>query len=278
MRYRNMTQVTEISGTGLLRTALILTILILLAACGRSAETDGTSAVDAPAVASSNYLKVTHDDYGLLTPNFYYSTDNAVFWSIQASVADSVYDQDYRCIIRIDVPKTQDGMPQLAGKTFVLGEDSGYETFPGVFSVFNGQVSVYKKVEQGTISFASGPDTSYPVAVEFDVTMTDYDSPLNPKPHYRIAGEFSIALGSFGPAEPMPAEVYPARGKETYDGSCASCHALGTYDVAAESGPDLALRGGELPMVYDAAEAHHRAVRIIDKESMAALRIFVNAW
>lgn len=267
-----------IIGTTFPRTALALAILFLTAACGQSTDTDKTASLNAPAAASSsNYLKITRDEYGLLTPNFYYSSDNAYFWSIQASVADSVNDPNYRCIIRIDIPKTENRVIQLAGKTYSLGDDTRNEKFPGEFYVFNGHASAHKKIEQGTISFSTASDLSLAVTGTFDVVVADHDSQLAQKPRYRIAGEFAVAVGSSGPANPLPAEIYPTLGKDAYDGSCASCHALGEYDSSAESAPEMAMRGGELPTVYDAAAAHHQAIAL-DDGAMTALRVFVNAW
>lgn len=277
MNDRKTARKTMTIGTGLLRLTFGLVISIFPAACGRSIETDSPAAMNAPAAAPSNSLKVTVDDYGLMTPNYYYYTDNAAFWSVQASVAESAHDPNYRCVMRIDMPKTENGVVAAAGKTFSLGDDPRHERFSGGVYVFNGHPSVYKKVEQGTISFSADSDASLSVTGAFDITITDYDSKLALKPKYRLAGEFSFTAGFSGPAKPLPAETYPTQGKEAYDRSCATCHALGEYDLTAESASELAMRGGELPVTYNAAATHHQAIEL-DEPSMTALRIFVNAW
>lgn len=273
--------------TVLLRVVQALTLLAALNACGGQSAPQSISekttsdavALEATAGKSSddNYLKVTLDEYGLLTPNYYYSTNNAAFWSIQANVANDLRDENSRCIIRIDIAKPNNGAMPKPGKTYTLGGDSPYDKFPGDFFVFNGHESVYKKAELGTISFSPDSNASGSVAGVFDLVITDYDSMLSPKPQYRIVGAFSFTVGTYGPANPLPAEVYPAQGKYAYDNQCSACHGLGKYDPMLESASDLAMRGGELPTVYDPAAAIHQSVSL-DINSMQALRIFVNAW
>jgi hypothetical protein len=268
--------------TALLRMVQALTLLAALNACGGQSAPQSTSeavSLESTAGISSdnNYLKVTLDEYGLLTPNYYYSSNNATFWSIQANVANGLHDENYRCVIRIDISKPNNGaMPKL-GKTFTLGGNSPYDKFPGDFFVFNGHESVYKKVELGTISLSSDSNASGSVAGVFDIIITDYDSTLTLKPQYRIVGAFGFTVDTYGPANPLPAEVYPEQGKYAYDNQCSSCHGLGKYDPMMESASDLAMRGGELPTVYDSTAAIHQSVSL-DNNSMQALRIFVNAW
>lgn len=268
--------------TILLRMALPLTLLAALNACGdqsapRSTSENAIIETVTTELSAGNYLKISVDEYGLLTPNYYYSTNNDAFWSIQANVANGLRDENYRCIIRIDIPKPFTGAMAELGKTFSLGGDPHYDKFPGAFFVFNGHESVYKKVELGTISFTSDSNMSGSVAGAFDLSITDYDSRLFPKPRYRIAGVFGFAMATYGPANPLPAEVYPAQGKNVYDSQCSSCHGLGKYDPKLEHSSDLAMRGGELPIVYDAIAAPHQSISL-NGNDMQSLRIFVNAW
>ena len=258
-----------------------LSMLVLTVSCGTSGSGDNKNHTVSAANSSEpsspaydNQLTMTTDAYGLQTPNYFYSTDNQAFWSIQADIAKSVHDPDFRCIIRIDIWKSA-GMPAL-NKTYSLSPDPGYETFPGRLYVFNGHQSVMKKVEQGILAFAPANSAS---AIEgtFDVVMTDYDSRLLPVPQYHLAGAFRFRMNTYGPAAPPPNEVFPALGKDVYDQSCAACHGLGEYDVLMESASDLSMRGGELPVVYDPAAAHHQSISI-DENALQALRIFVNVW
>lgn len=148
----------------------------------------------------TNYLQISESDYRFsATPNFYYSTDNQSFWSIQANVADSVADINARSVIRIDIPKTGTSLPVL-NKPFSIESDGVYEKFPGTFSVLDGQQSSAKKVEKGTIVFAPDSVMSDHVSGSFEVILTDYDSQLSPVPKYSLKGVFSFRIGGFGPA------------------------------------------------------------------------------
>ena len=94
---------------------------------------------------------------GLFKPNYYYSTNNNAYWSIQADVAENVWDPTFKTVIRIDIPKSDNGvMPSIGGKTFSIEDNPQYEKFPGTFLVFNGEKSTLKKVSQGTITFSPG--------------------------------------------------------------------------------------------------------------------------
>jgi hypothetical protein len=144
----------------------------------------------------SNYFVATSDDFGLLTPNFYYSTDNEKFWSIQADIAQDVFDQNYSSVMRIHIPKENGVMPAI-NKTFSIEDTPQYEQFPGVFLIPNGQKSTLKKVEEGTISFEPNSIPSGMVMGTYDVVLTDYDSKLTPAPQYRITGTFNFKMGTF---------------------------------------------------------------------------------
>lgn len=156
----------------------------------------------------SNYFVTTSDDYGLLTPTFYYSTDNEEFWSIQADIADDVFDQNFRSIMRIQIPKDNGNIPEM-NKTFDLEGSPQYEKFPGVFLIPNGQDSTLKKVEQGTISFEPDSIASEYVKGTFDVILTDYDSDLVPAPQYPIKGVFRFKVGTYNLAGAVPVAVSP---------------------------------------------------------------------
>ncbi|MBT0654593.1 hypothetical protein KI810_16190 [Geobacter luticola] len=258
--------------------------MLAIAGCGGGGSDQPAVGINSsPAVqettsGQSNYFTVTRDDYGLITPNFLYSTDNPVFWSLQANVAAHVVDPDTRCVIRIDVLKDQDGtMPSLSGRTFSFENTPLFPQFPGTFYVFNGQKSVYKKVEEGTITFSSGLAGHNVITGEFDVVLTDYDVKEGPAPRYRLQGTFGFAMGTYGPASPLPSHVYPPNGENTYLHCCSSCHSLSDYDEVPGKGSDLSQRGGELPVVYPGTIADHAGI-YLDQKTMQELRIFLNAW
>lgn len=196
---------------------MLLTAVLagLLTACGGGggggAEAQGNAAGN---VATTEYQEqvninsftVTNDDYGLLTPNFYYSTNNEAFWSIQADIAENVYDPNFRCVMRIDITKVNGAMPDI-NKTFSIEDNPLYEKFPGIVLVPNGREFTDKKVEQGLISFEPGSTASGNVKGSFDVILTDYDSATVPAPQYHLKGNFGFKMGTYGPAAPLPAGV-----------------------------------------------------------------------
>jgi hypothetical protein len=149
--------------------------------------------------AGRDYFTVTDDDYGLIRPNFYYSTDNDSFWSIQANVARGVTDSEAVAVYRIDIPKNAGPLPPL-NRTFSIEEGTGQEKFPGEFLVLNGAKSGHKKVERGTITFTPDSTAGGRVTGSFDVTLTDYDGNMLPAPQYRLKGNFCFVMGSYGPA------------------------------------------------------------------------------
>lgn len=196
---------------------MLLTAVLaaLLTACGGGggggAEAQGNTADNLATIeyqeqVNINYFTVTSDDYGLLTPNFYYSTNNEAFWSIQAAMAENVYDPNFRCVMRIDITKANGAMPDI-NKTFSIEDNPQYEKFPGSFFVLNGQELTNKKVEQGLISFEPKSTASGNVKGSFDVILTDYDSVTVPAPQYHLKGIFGFEMGTYGPAAPLPAGV-----------------------------------------------------------------------
>ena len=187
-------------------------LVALLAACGSgggqaSSSTAAASAATGTSTASTasnvdqdpahtNYLTVTYDEYGLIQPNYYYSTNNDSYWSIQADVAVNAWDPAFKTVIRIDILKSDNGdMPSVGGKTFSIEDNPQYEKFPGTFLVFNGEKSTLKKVSQGTITFS--PDSAASQATgDFDVTLVDNDSSIDPAPQYHLKGVFNFKLGT----------------------------------------------------------------------------------
>jgi hypothetical protein len=147
----------------------------------------------------TNYMQISATDYNFsTTPNFYYSTDNQAFWSIQANVAASLTDINARTVFRIDVPKVGQ-LPQF-NRSFSIESGGEYEQFPGTFYVLDGQQATRKKVESGVINFTPDSVMSGHVSGSFDVTFSDYDSTLTPAPRYSLKGVFSFKMGESAPA------------------------------------------------------------------------------
>ncbi len=240
----------------------------------QSASINAPLRVEEDGLQQPNSFTIDTDEYGLQRPNFFYSSDNPAFWSIQADIANDIFDSDMRCILRIDVLKPNGILPEL-GKTFSIESGTSYERFPGNLYVFNGHRSVMKKVEQGILSFTFTSPRE--VAGTYDVVMTDYDSRLLPVPQYRMAGAFRFVVGTYNSAIPMPDEVIPELGRLAYDALCSACHRLGKYDELGPHALDLSMRGGELPVVYPGSVPEHLSIAL-DSTRLQALRIFLNAW
>ncbi len=195
-----------------LQQMLLTAVLVsLLSACGGdrivdNAATSNPTTTEEPATSdSSNYFEIISNDYTVLKPNFYYSTNNEEFWSIQAAVAQDVWDAEYKCVVRIDVKKSASGEMPAINKTFSIENNPLYEQFPGEFLVFNGERSVNKKVEQGILTFTPDSTASGVVRASFEVTVTDFDSTIIPPPQYHLTGSFRFKMGTYGPASPLPA-------------------------------------------------------------------------
>lgn len=193
---------------------MLITVALvgLLTACGDvgSAGTeamgtfiDNRTTIEYREPGHANYFVVTSDDYGIRTPNFYYSTNNESFWSVQAAVAENVTDPDFRSVIRIDITKENGVMPDI-NKSFSIEDNPQYEKFPGSILVPNGQKSTGRKVERGLISFETG--SSGNVKGSFDVVLTDYDSATVPAPRHRLEGNFKFVMGTYGPAKALSTE------------------------------------------------------------------------
>ncbi|MCA1765511.1 MAG: hypothetical protein LC633_04575 [Desulfobulbaceae bacterium] len=171
----------------------------MLAACGGGGG-DGQSSAGAPSTDSDKLISRNYQEQVQIdSPTFYYSTDNDKFWSIQADIAQDVFDQDYLCVMRIHISKENGVMPAI-NKTFSIEDTPQFEQFPGVFLITNGQESTLNKVEQGTISFEPDSTSSGMVKGTYDVILTDYDSQLTPAPEYRITGVFSFKMGTYSQA------------------------------------------------------------------------------
>ncbi len=188
----------------------------LMTACGSGGDQTGSGttvlsnsnaspAVIVPSNADqtktvTDSFTVTYDEYGLTKPNFFYSTNNDSFWSIQADVAENVWDPNFKTVMRIDIAKTSGTMPDIGGKVFAIEDNTLYEKFPGAFIVLNGEKSTLKKVKSGTITFTQDSTLSGDVNGTFDVMLTDYDSTISPTPHYHLMGTFSFKIGTYGAA------------------------------------------------------------------------------
>jgi len=203
-------QLQTVPGAALLVAALALGTLTACGAGGGRAGTAaaGGSTATTSAVSSSNPGKaeqstiddftVSYDEYGLITPNFFYATSTDSFWSIQADVAENPWDPNFKTVLRIDIQKPAGGnMPVVGGKTFAIEDNASYEKFPGFFLVFNGQQSTLRRVESGVISFSADSTLSGDVDGSYDVVLTDYDSTISPTPHYRLKGTFRFKAGTY---------------------------------------------------------------------------------
>lgn len=196
-------------GLGEVLGAILSLATLLLPGCGGGGEHSaptavntsvggGSSTASAPARNAADYFAMTIDEYGIIKPNFYYSTNNDLFWSIQANVATSVTDPNTVTVYRIDIAKG--GAFPALNQAFSIEAGTALPQFPGQFLVFDGAKSVTKKVEQGTITFTPGSSADSMVSGSFDVVLTDYDSATVPSPRYRLQGAFSFVIGTYNTA------------------------------------------------------------------------------
>ena len=192
--------------------ALLFAVLSLatLTGCGAGSGQKGAATGESTAAtvtasnsgmteqSTINSFTASYDEYGLIKPNFFYSIYTDSFWSIQADVAENVWDPNTKTVVRIDIQKPAGSdMLSVGGKTFAIEDNAPYEKFPGSFLVFNGQQSTLRRVEAGTISFSPGSILSGYVNGSYDVLLTDYDSAIFPTPHYRLMGTFSFKAGTY---------------------------------------------------------------------------------
>ncbi|HUN54894.1 MAG TPA: hypothetical protein VMU29_07045 [Smithella sp.] len=208
-----------------LQTMLVTAALVaLLAACGGGGGADPAPAdtsnattttqtaanvddtqITVSAIAYDNQITLTEDDYGLKAPTFYYSTNNASFWSIQANIAANVDDVNSVSVIRIDIPVSESTpLPDITGQNYSIEANGAYQEFPGTFMVFNGQISTNLKVISGTISFTSNSTIDGIVEGTFNVIMVDDGSTEVPLPQYRLVGTFNFEMGTYGPPNTAP--------------------------------------------------------------------------
>ena len=61
-----------------------------------------------------------------------------------------------------------------------------------------------------------------------------------------------------------------------YEDNCASCHTLGSLDLASATGPELSLKGGKLNTLYSSGAAGHQGITLAASE-LSALKILLNA-
>ncbi len=217
---KSLLKVLDHSKEKLLRAALVIVVTLSalsMQGCGGGGSGEPQAPAPAPVYSTAptpsattyqnvsnlirtNYLQISASEYRFsVTPNFYYSTDNQSFWSIQANVATSLTDINSRNVFRIDIAKNGAPLP-LLNKSFSIEAGGQFEKFPGTFNVLDGQQSSAKKVEKGTIVFSPDSVMSEQVSGSFDVVLTDYDSTISPAPHYALKGVFSFRMGGYGPA------------------------------------------------------------------------------
>lgn len=200
----------------LLRAVLVAVVSLSslsLEGCGGGGGSESISQAHVPALSvvtpsqgnvanliKTDYFMISDTDYHFAaSPNFYYSTDNESFWSLQANIAASPTDINARTVFRMDVPKKGSLLPSL-NRSFSIEDGGQYEKFPGTFSVLDGRQSSAKKVEKGTITFSSESVMAEHVSGSFDLTLTDYDSSVSPAPKFYLKGVFNFKVGDYGPA------------------------------------------------------------------------------
>jgi hypothetical protein len=227
-----------------------------------------------PAESARNSYALTEDAYGLQNATFMSATRNDASIVLRAAIATSMTDPNFSTVFRIDIPQPT----QVSGPvSYAIGGDGAtIPKFPGEILVFNGHKSSLLNTASGTITFTSyGKNSGEVLAGNFAITVEDHNSAILPRPAYTIKGNFSFVLNTFGALIPATSPV-PAAADGYYNAKCASCHALGSFDLTTIGAPDLALKGGEIAARFTADQPGHDDVTLSASE-IRDLMIFLNA-
>ena len=264
------------------RGAVIL-LGLLFAGCGGSGGGGSApAAVDSVSSASgapqlqgkaANSFAVTADEYGVENATYLSATTSSSGIALRAAVASSMTDPAYRTVSRVDI---SDPGAVVAGRSYSLGAATAEAPpFAGNLYVFNGHQSTLLQTVGGTITFDSfGITPGETISGSFRALVVDGGDSSTPKASYTIAASFSFTTGGYGPLLPAPQPV-PQIASSLYQGNCASCHALGELNGTAGTGPDLALKGGELNALYAAGVPGHKGITLAAAD-IAALKVLLN--
>lgn len=262
-------------------TGFLLCSSLLVAGCGggggeapAAVSTSPAGSSAAPPSAVSGSFAFSSDDYGMENATFLCASRSSLGVVLRAAVATSLTDPTFQTVARIDISTPTAVRP---GSSYSLaGASQGSAPFPGAVTFFNGHPSTLLQTVGGTITFTSlGSNPGEAIAGSFTAQVQDnHDSSL-PKPVYSIAASFSFSAEASGRVSPARPPV-PASALPLYNTACASCHSLAGLDTSPGSGPELALDGGQLELLFPADAAGHHGITLA-ADQIAALKVLLNA-
>jgi hypothetical protein len=258
--------------------AAMLSLALLVSGCGGSGGGGGSSpaAVNNGSTtlqeSTANSFRITGDSYGVENVTYLAATKSASSIVLRAAVAVSMNDPDFKTVARIDITTPQ---AVSASGAYSLGAATGGLTpFAGAFYLFNGHQSTLLRTTGGTISFTRfGADSGDRISGSFAAIIEDDNDSTLPKASYTVAGNFDFILDSVGPVLPAVAAVSPTAAV-LYQGTCASCHKLGSLDQTG-SAPDLSLRGGRIDSYFTADVPSHQGITLAASD-IVNLKVLLN--
>lgn len=258
--------------------AIFILLAVVISGCGGGGGgSDSPAAVNnvtpSQSAQAQSPIVITSDNYGMANATYLSATTSSSGLVLRSAIATSMTDPEFRTVSRIDIPNPG---AVAAGIVYSLGgATASAAAFPGTLYFFNGHPSTLLQTTGGTITFtAYGSNPGDTISGSFTAQILDGNDSATPKGSYTITVNFSYKNGSFGPATPALAPV-PLVASSLYSANCASCHALGGLVTTQGAGPDLALKGGKLNMLFTAGVAGHKGITLAENE-IAALKILLN--
>lgn len=254
------------------RKGFLVLALAVMAGCGggggEAGAPAGVNTVPAQQAVQANYFAVTGDTYGMENATYLSCVKSSLGIVLRAAIASSMTDPDYKTVSRIDIAS---GAAIVPGVAYSLG--SGQTPFPGNLYFFNGQSTTFLRTVGGTITFSRyGSNSGDRISGSYSAVVEDGGEPS--RPTYTIAASFDFATDSYAAVQPAPASLALAA-QPAYQGNCASCHSLGSYDQSAGGAADLALKGGHLDGLFAASQPGHQGITL-SAGDIANLKVLLN--
>lgn len=249
---------------------VISLLLALLAGCGGGGGDGAPTGVNTTDGVENVYT-VTSDNYGLENATYLSCGKSNLGVVFRAAIASGLDDPNYQTVSRIDIAPGAAITPLVA---YSLGVGAAPQ-FPGNIYFLNGHTSTLLRTIGGSISFTRyGGNTGDRISGSYSATLEDDNDPAEPT--YTVAASFDFVVDSYGAVLPPPTSLALAA-QPTYQSACASCHALGSYDLSATGAPDLSLKGGKVEGKYTAGQTGHQGVALTAGQ-IAGMKVLLNVY
>ena len=275
----NITAITcrrEMSFSYQVAAAFLSLALILMAGCGggggEGSAPAGVNVETVPALqAQANSFAITGDSYGVENATYLSSTKSTLGIVLRAAIASSMTDPSFKTVSRIDIASGAAITPHVA---YSLGSAGGAPAFPGNLYFFNGHQSTLLRTIGGSITFSRyGNSSGDRISGSYSAVVEDGNDPA--RPSYIIAASFDFVTDSYGAVTPAPPSM-ALSAQPGYQGFCASCHAMGSYDQTASGASDLALKGGRLNGIFTPDQPGHQGITLTAAE-ISTLKVLLNS-